>query len=251
MRDQNKTLFSSSTSSLPHIIFKAPPTPWLTTSVVGIYPQVTRLILTLWQLTSPQYTYHVLPTCSISTCVSNPTTLFLPTQQIQTTPSLPHQLSLCFKNLSRIFKPTPTLLIPCRTCVLSGKRIFISAIVSASHLFLPQLQPSHAFLCTCCARLLHTSTWWITSTPFDFSIYIMVLRVMFWTASLWPSTRKVSSCGKRLPPRITIPHESHKREKQIRANDTHRSTVGLLAHRLLLNWLTQQAFTFLGWITVN
>lgn len=60
--------------------------------------------------------------------------------------------------MSRIFKPMPTLLVLSGTCVLSGKRIFISAIVSASHPFWPRLRPSHAFSCTCRARPLHTST---------------------------------------------------------------------------------------------
>lgn len=56
-------------------------------------------------------------------------------------PSLPQQLSLHFKSMSRIFKPKHTLQVPSGACVLSGKHTFSSA-VSPSHLFPPQLRPS-------------------------------------------------------------------------------------------------------------
>ena len=46
--------------------------------------------------------------------------------------SLPHHLLICFKNMSRIFNPRPTLPVPSGTCVLSGKRTFSSAFISAS-----------------------------------------------------------------------------------------------------------------------
>ena len=169
-------------------------TPSLIISVAGTYLQSITFALTPWPLTPPPPTFSVHLNYFSSRLTAN-LAFYVPLQALllkSPTHHL-HPCILCFSTAFRRYNIRPLPQEQCATSALSGILSTVFAKIFCWFLFQRHLQPSPPTRFSSLSGPLHTSIFWVTSTPSDYYTSPMVCQLTHSLVSKFPSPREVSS----------------------------------------------------------